>query len=79
MNVPALYEKRSECRGHIKKEMQARLRNSNFFISPRVDFDLVRYSHEASCNTYLRYRVIEETKCSQDAKDVHTFPFQRKR
>ncbi len=79
MNVPALYEKRSECRVHIKKEMQERLRNSNFFISPRVDFDLVRYSHEASCNTYLRYRVIEETKCSQDTEDVHTFPFQRKR
>lgn len=60
MMVPTVYHRRSESRAHIKKEIKERLRNSNFFISPRVDFDLVRYSQEASCNTYLRYRIVEE-------------------
>jgi hypothetical protein len=36
------------------------LKESDFFISPRVDYDLVRYSQEGSCNTYIRYRIIEE-------------------
>ncbi len=60
MLVPTFYERRSEARAHIKKEIKERLGNSNFFISPRVDFDLVRYAQEASCNTYLRYRILEE-------------------
>lgn len=60
MLVPTVYPRRSESRAHIKKEIKERLRNSNFFISPRVDFDLVRYTQEASCNTYLRYRIVEE-------------------
>lgn len=60
MMVPTLYDRRSEARAHIKKEIRDRLRNSNFFISPRVDFDLVRYTQEATCNTYLRYRILEE-------------------
>ncbi len=64
MLVPSAYERRSECRAHIKKEIQERLRKSNFFISPRIDFDLVRYTNEASCNTYLRYRIIEEKQAS---------------
>ncbi|HMU85900.1 MAG TPA: hypothetical protein PKE49_04160 [Leptospiraceae bacterium] len=59
MNLPTLYVRRSECRAHVKKEIENRLRNSNFFLSPRVDFDLVRYADEASCNTYLRYRIVE--------------------
>lgn len=60
MLVPTVYQRRSESRAHIKKEIKERLRSSNFFISPRVDFDLVRYTQEASCNTYLRYRIVEE-------------------
>ncbi len=60
MLVPTLYHRRSEARAHIKKEIRDRLGNSNFFISPRVDFDLVRYTQEATCNTYLRYRIVEE-------------------
>lgn len=60
MLVPTVYGRRSEARAHIKKEVKERLGNSNFFISPRVDFDLVRYAQEASCNTYLRYRIMEE-------------------
>ena len=57
--VPSTYSRRSEARAHIKKEIKSRLRNSLFFISPRVDFDLVRYTEEATCNTYLRYRILE--------------------
>lgn len=60
MLVPTVYMRRSEARAHIKKEIRDRLTNSNFFVSPRVDFDLVRYTQEASCNTYLRYRIAEE-------------------
>ena len=59
MLVPTVYSRRSEARAHIKKEIKERLGNSNFFISPRVDFDLVRYTQEATCNTY-RYRIVEE-------------------
>jgi len=59
MTLPTVYDRRSECRAHVKKEIENRLRNSSFFISPRVDFDLVRYTEEASCNTYLRYRIME--------------------
>jgi hypothetical protein len=58
--VPTWYTRRSEARAHIKKEIQKRLKESDFFISPRVDYDLVRYSQEGSCNTYIRYRIIEE-------------------
>lgn len=58
--VDSTYERRSEARAHIKKEIQSRIQNSNFFRSPRVDFDLVQYSEEATRNTYLRYRIIEE-------------------
>ena len=60
MVVPSRYTRRSEARAHIKKEIRERLAHSSFFISPRVDYDLVRYSQEASCNTYLRYRIIED-------------------
>jgi hypothetical protein len=68
MLVPSVYHRRSEARAHIKKEIRERLLASNFFISPRVDFDLVRYTQEASCNTYLRYRIVEEeTQTPADA------------
>ncbi|MBU42931.1 MAG: hypothetical protein CMN76_06915 [Spirochaetaceae bacterium] len=62
MIVPTVYHRRSEARAHIKKEIQDRLKNTDFFVSPRVDYDLVRYTNEASCNTYLRYRIVEDRK-----------------
>ncbi|MCE9499942.1 MAG: hypothetical protein K8R21_05515 [Leptospira sp.] len=58
--VPTVYSRRSEARGHIKKEIKERIGNSNFFRSPRLDFDLVRYTEEASCNTFIRYTIKEE-------------------
>ncbi|MCE9597418.1 MAG: hypothetical protein K8S54_05560 [Spirochaetia bacterium] len=69
MTLPTIYDRRSECRAHVKKEIENRLRNSNFFISPRVDFDLVRYTEEATCNTYLRYRIIEREAAVVGQKD----------
>jgi hypothetical protein len=60
--IPGRFEKRSEARIQIRREINNRLKNSNFFVSPRVDFDLVRYTHEASCNTYLRYRILENAQ-----------------
>ena len=58
--VPTVYGRRSEARGHIKKEIKERIANSNFFRSPRLDFDLVRYTEEATCNTFIRYTIKEE-------------------
>ncbi|MCS7204657.1 MAG: hypothetical protein NZ853_03070 [Leptospiraceae bacterium] len=58
--VPTWYTRRSEAREHIRKEIERRLKETDFFISPRVDYDLVRYTQEGSVNTYIRYRIIEE-------------------
>lgn len=57
--VPSLYKRRSEARAHIKKEIKDRLDHSNFFRSPRLDYDLVRYTEEAKCNTFLRYSILD--------------------
>lgn len=56
--VPSVYNRRNEARAHIRKEVTERLAHSSFFRSPRPDYDLVRYSEEATCNTFLRYRII---------------------
>ena len=74
MLIPTDYKRRSECREYIKSEIKNRLHHSNFFISPRVDYDLVRYTQEASYNTYLRYRIIEEKE-----KTKHTNTLASKR
>jgi hypothetical protein len=54
---PAFYSKRAEARDHIRQEIRERLAHSRFFRSTRLDYDLVRYTEEASCNTYLRYSI----------------------
>lgn len=72
MVVPTWYTRRSEARVHIKKEIKERLSHSSFFISPRVDFDLVRYTKEASCNTYLRYRIIDTSQATTDQDGILT-------
>ncbi|WP_010569130.1 hypothetical protein [Leptospira broomii] len=56
--VPSIYKRRNEARSHIRKEVGERLVHSSFFRSPRPDYDLVRYSDEATCNTFLRYRIV---------------------
>ena len=66
--IPTVYEKRSQCREHIQCEIQSRLKNAFFFISPRIDYDLVRYTREASHNTYIRYRIISEKIVQQPMK-----------
>lgn len=58
--VPTVYTRRSEARGHIKKEIKERLKNSMFFRSTRLDYDLVRYAEETTCNTFIRFIIIEE-------------------
>jgi hypothetical protein len=60
--VPSVYERRSEARSHIKKEIRERLMHSNFFRSPRLDYDLVRYTEEATCNTFLRYSILDVSR-----------------
>ncbi|EQA53183.1 hypothetical protein LEP1GSC052_1913 [Leptospira kmetyi serovar Malaysia str. Bejo-Iso9] len=56
--IPSEYFRRTEARAHIQKEVSERLLHSNFFRSPRPDYDLVRYTEEATCNTFLRYRIL---------------------
>ncbi|ABJ75409.1 Hypothetical protein LBL_4278 [Leptospira borgpetersenii serovar Hardjo-bovis str. L550] len=56
--IPSEYFRRTEARAHIQKEISERLLHSNFFRSPRRDYDLVRYAEEATCNTFLRYRIL---------------------
>ncbi len=74
MIVPTWYTRRSEARAHIKQDIEKRLKESDFFISPRVDYDLVRYSMEGSCNTYIRYRIIEE---EEDILKLNEFTFDK--
>jgi len=54
---PNQYSKRTDAREHIRKEIRERLDHSRFFRSSRLDYDLVRYTEEGSCNTYLRYSI----------------------
>ncbi len=73
--VPTVYQRRSEARAHIAKERKERLQNSDFFLSPRADYDLVRYQNEATLNTYISYRIVEERpwnagSISQEQKKV---------
>lgn len=56
--IPSEYFRRTEARAHIRKEISERLLHSNFFRSPRPDYELVRYTEEATCNTFLRYRIL---------------------
>ncbi len=78
MVVPTTYRRRSEARAHITREKKERLKNTNFFISPRADFDMVRYSEQASLNTYIRYRILEERPWapvqSEDRKAERMYP-----
>lgn len=72
--VPTWYTRKSEARSHIKQDIEKRLKESDFFISPRVDYDLVRYSMEGNCNTYIRYRIIEE---EEDILKIDKFTFDK--
>ena len=78
MIVPTWYSRRSQARAHIKKEIKDRLNHSSFFLSPRVDFDLVRYTREATCNTYLRYRIVEDSKIESTDDEILTSGFMDK-
>lgn len=54
---PAFYERRQDAREHIRQEIRERLAHSKFFRSTRLDYDLVRYTEEGTCNTFLRYSI----------------------
>lgn len=57
--TPYSFEKRKEARFYIEKEIENRLNFSYFFRSNRYEYDLVKYSEEASINTYIRYSIQE--------------------
>jgi hypothetical protein len=63
--VPSLYTLRSEAREHIRREIRHRMSSDNYFRSPRADYDLVRYEEEATRNTFIRYRITEESAGQQ--------------
>ncbi|RME90381.1 MAG: hypothetical protein D6767_06955 [Candidatus Hydrogenedentota bacterium] len=56
--VPSFYRYLDEARADIEEDIRHRLRTSYYFRSQRVGYDLVRYSREASLNTYMAYRII---------------------
>jgi hypothetical protein len=58
--VSTKYRRKLQAQKHIQQEIERRLRNSYFFLSPHPDYDIVKYSDMASCNTYLKYKIIEK-------------------
>jgi len=58
MIVPAKYFSRIEAQSQITKEIDKRLRYSYFFISPDPQYDIIKYSDMARCNTYLKFSVL---------------------
>ena len=56
--VPILYNNLERAQEDIEKDISARLKQSMYFRSPKTGYDLVLYSHMASLNTYLSYRII---------------------
>ena len=58
--VSTKYKNKMQASKHIQQEIERRLRNSFFFLSPHPDYDIVKYSDLASCNTYLKYKIIEK-------------------
>ncbi|MES0489768.1 MAG: hypothetical protein ABUK01_07250 [Leptospirales bacterium] len=56
--VPILYDNLEKAQGDIEKDISARLNQSLYFRSAKTGYDLVLYSHMASLNTYLAYRIV---------------------
>ncbi len=56
--VPTIYKQVKEAQFHIIMDVEHRLADSMYFRSPKKGYDLIRYSREASVNTYLTYRII---------------------
>ena len=56
--VPTLFDSLQDARNEIISDINHRLGDSFYFRSQKMGFDLVRYSQEASLNTYLAYRII---------------------
>lgn len=56
--VPSFYTYLDDARADIREDIDHRLKTSFYFRSQRVGYDLVRYSREASLNTYMAYRII---------------------
>ena len=55
--VPTLYEKLKEAKFHIFTDIEYRLVNTMYFRSPKKGYDLIKYSKEATINTYLSYDI----------------------
>ena len=58
--VSTKYKRKLHAEQHIQQEIERRLRNSFFFLSPHPEYDIVKYSDMANCNTYLKYKIIEK-------------------
>lgn len=56
--VPTVYSNIDQAKEHICHDIDHRLQESMFFRSQKIGFDLVKYTQEASVNTYLGYRII---------------------
>ncbi|MDH4199805.1 MAG: hypothetical protein OEV66_05415 [Spirochaetia bacterium] len=59
--VPVVYQDISEAQAHVTKDIDRRLRDSMYFRSQKMGFDLVRYGETATSNTYIAYRILPIT------------------
>ena len=55
--IPTLYKKLKDAQFHILMDIEYRLTNTMYFRSYKKGYDLVKYSKEATVNTYLSYRI----------------------
>ncbi|MDH5717760.1 MAG: hypothetical protein OEZ22_08990 [Spirochaetia bacterium] len=56
--VPKVYDTLEEAQAHVEMDLKYRLSDSLYFRSQKLGYALVRYSREASLNTYISYRIV---------------------
>jgi len=70
--VPILYDNLEKSQEDIEKDISARLKQSLYFRSPKTGYDLVLYSHVATLNTYLAYRIVPVLSTTQTHHESST-------
>ena len=58
---PNFYTNKEDAQNYIQQDINYKLQYSLFFRSQKQGFDLVKYSKEASVNTYILYEIVSST------------------
>jgi hypothetical protein len=56
--LPCIYPSEHMAKADIERDKKDRLMETYYFRTNRAGYDLVRYNHEHTCNTYLCYALI---------------------